>query len=445
MELVVAVCFLIMWHVARASNSTECPALEGPLDHLTQDELLSKLTAACRYDRLVKPPTEDPLRVELQINIKYIESVDNLQFKAHVLVQIRFRDERLRYDRLSPNRANLIGQETLRKKIWVPHLVVKNEKNSNLMGLDKSDMSVIISPRGEIFYTYRMTTTFYCWMNLRKFPFDVQVCEIEWISWSYNESHVDLSWTKKDPYFISDNLHLTEFSMDEKWITRGSVRSPVSESEGSSSSALVFHFRLRRESGYYILEYYLPSVLLVIMSWVSFWIQADAAPARVTLGTATMLSLISLNGNVSKNLPKVSYVKASEVWFFGGSAFIFCSLAEFAFVNVIWRRRKKVELIKQSSKNILKGALSPRLARKDLRKSESFSSLDSKHSPVGQGSSTSLHVPGAHPEESGPPTPAWTEMTPHEIAIWIDRRSRVVFPAAFLVCNLIYWSLICIL
>lgn len=52
-----------------------------------------------------------------------------------------------------------------------------------------------------------------------------------------------------------------------------------------------------------------------------------------------MLSFITLNGNLMKNLPKVSYVKASEIWFFGGAAFIFCSLAEFAFVNVIWRRK----------------------------------------------------------------------------------------------------------
>lgn len=52
-----------------------------------------------------------------------------------------------------------------------------------------------------------------------------------------------------------------------------------------------------------------------------------------------MLSFITLNGNLMKNLPKVPYVKASEIWFFGGAAFIFCSLAEFAFVNVIWRRK----------------------------------------------------------------------------------------------------------
>lgn len=41
---------------------------------------------------------------------------------------------------------------------------------------------------------------------------------------------------------------------------------------------------LRREIGYYMMDYFLPSILLVCMSWVTFWLQADAAPPRVTLG-----------------------------------------------------------------------------------------------------------------------------------------------------------------
>lgn len=87
------------------------------------------------------------------------------------------------------------------------------------------------------------------------------------------------------------------------------------------------------------MDYFLPSILLVITSWVTFWLQADAAPPRVTLGTATMLSFITLNGGVTKSLPKVSYIKASEIWFMACVTFIFLSMAEFAFVNVIWRRK----------------------------------------------------------------------------------------------------------
>lgn len=56
-------------------------------------------------------------------------------------------------------------------------------------------------------------------------------------------------------------------------------------------------------------------------------------------GTSTMLTFITLSRNTGSSLPKVSYIKATEIWFIGCTIFIFGSLVEFAFVNTIWRRR----------------------------------------------------------------------------------------------------------
>lgn len=47
---------------------------------------------------------------------------------------------------------------------------------------------------------------------------------------------------------------------------------------------LSLRFELRRNRGVYIIQSYMPSILLVAMSWVSFWISQSAVPARVSLG-----------------------------------------------------------------------------------------------------------------------------------------------------------------
>lgn len=104
------------------------------------------------------------------------------QFKAHMVLQYSYRDSRLDFRNISKNRDAVMGQEILRDKIWVPHVIVRNEKDTVVMGSDGKDVFVTISANGQITYSYRMTLTFYCWMNLKKFPFDIQLCDIIWNS-----------------------------------------------------------------------------------------------------------------------------------------------------------------------------------------------------------------------------------------------------------------------
>jgi len=50
---------------------------------------------------------------------------------------------------------------------------------------------------------------------------------------------------------------------------------------------LAIRFILRRNVGFFLIQVYVPSVLIVILSWVSFWINVDASPARVSIGLLT--------------------------------------------------------------------------------------------------------------------------------------------------------------
>jgi glycine receptor alpha-3 len=45
---------------------------------------------------------------------------------------------------------------------------------------------------------------------------------------------------------------------------------------------------LSRNLGFYLMNIILPAMLIVMISWVSFWLNREASPARVTLGVTTV-------------------------------------------------------------------------------------------------------------------------------------------------------------
>ena len=107
------------------------------------------------------------------------------------------------------------------------------------------------------------------------------------------------------------------------------------------------------QTSQYYLDYYIPSILLVSMSWVSFWLEPSAIPGRTTLGrrllteqlvrieniigTGSWLTYINLHKNINDNVSRVHYIKYIDIWFLVSTFFIFLSLVEFAVVNSIQR------------------------------------------------------------------------------------------------------------
>jgi len=87
-----------------------------------------------------------------------------------------------------------------------------------------------------------------------------------------------------------------------------------------------------------IVTIYLPSSLTVITSWVSFWIDIDAVPARTTLGLMSILTIITQILDVRKILPAINYVTAIDIWLFVCLVFVFLSFIEFAIAYTLVRK-----------------------------------------------------------------------------------------------------------
>ena len=112
-----------------------------------------------------------------------------------------------------------------------------------------------------------------------------------------------------------------------------------------SFSCLEGRLHFIRNTGYYMIQIFIPQILIVVLSWVSFWLDLEATPARISLGVLTVLTMTTQSSGVRGSLPRVSYVKAIDVWMATCLIFVFASLLEFAYISVVTRRHYKVKVL----------------------------------------------------------------------------------------------------
>lgn len=74
---------------------------------------------------------------------------------------------------------------------------------------------------------------------------------------------------------------------------------------------------------------------LFLYKWVSFWIKPEAAPARVTLGVTSLLTLSTQHAKSQASLPPVSYLKAVDAFMSVCTIFVFMALMEYCLVNIV--------------------------------------------------------------------------------------------------------------
>ncbi len=100
-------------------------------------------------------------------------------------------------------------------------------------------------------------------------------------------------------------------------------------------------FTFERRVGYYILQLYIPTAMLVLLSWGMLCLGQESSGDRITVGLTLFLTMIFLQGYANTSLPRVSYVKSIDLFMFVSLMEILLILIESIVVSNLYMRRNK--------------------------------------------------------------------------------------------------------
>ncbi|XP_028451913.1 gamma-aminobutyric acid receptor subunit rho-3a [Perca flavescens] len=389
--------------------------------------------------------------VGIDVQVESIDSISevNMDFTMTLYLRHYWQDDRLAFP--SSNNKSRTFDARLVKKIWVPDVFFVHSKRSFIHDTTMENIMLRVFPDGNILYSVRITVTALCSMDFSSFPLDTQNCSLELESYAYNENDLMLYWKNGNDSLRTDEIVLSQFFIEDFQPSFGLAF----YSSTGSYNRLYINFILRRHIFFFMLQTYFPTMLMVMLSWVSFWIDRRAVPARVSLGITTVLTMSTIITGVSASMPQVSYVKAVDIYLWASFLFVFLSVIEYAAVNYFTtvEEMKKLKRAKiPNSYNATQAMAFDGCFHDNDIDLTSFPEVSSTPNTERNTQSRNSTVSGLSRNStvSGP-----TEGTrlrrkyPLKLSLsfimsnsyMIDSYSRVIFPMAYLLFNIIYWSM----
>ncbi|XP_076229112.1 pH-sensitive chloride channel 1 isoform X12 [Nomia melanderi] len=310
-------------------------------------EILDNLLLSTRYDKRLLPPVQGTLTVNVSVLLLSLASPDesSLKYEVEFLLQQQWYDPRLRYSNRSQYEyLNAIHHYD---DIWLPdtYFIMHGDFKDPLIPVH---FALRIYRNGTVNYLMRRHLILSCQGRLNIFPFDDPLCSFAIESISYEQSAITYVW-KNDEGTLRKSPSLT--SLNAYLIKNQTITCPIKVSWRGNYSCLKVDLIFTRDRAFYFTTVFIPGIILVTSSFITFWLEWNAVPARVMIGVTTMLNFFTTSNGFRSTLPVVSNLTAMNVWDGVCMCFIYASLLEFVCVNYVGRKRPMHNVVYRPGEN----------------------------------------------------------------------------------------------
>ena len=303
-----------------------------------EEKCSGKICIPSDYDRLNLPNPNEVNNINIEIfHLKFLKVNDNTCIiKTSFWFVMNWHDPRL-IKSANMDETYVVLEESFHESLWLPDIMIWDLENVHHRHFLNKDKEVTFYDNNSLSLATNILLETYCPMTFESYPIDDHICGIYFTSFGYNNERMNL--TLSNLHFIEEN-NLLDYSFDVK------TDYPTGNFWNHSETGL--NITLKRNMYKYVANYYVPTGLLVSISWVSFQdeknsasntvktnfqisfvIHQDAVPGRIGLLITIFLVLINIFINVTSNSPNTKTLTNISGWIIGCIFFVHCALVEY--------------------------------------------------------------------------------------------------------------------
>ena len=288
------------------------------------DILMSYLFNTSTYHVDVRPimNQSNPITIDTYVYLVSLGGVDEISGKNSLVLVISLF---WLNDKLVWNPALFGGLDCLvlpKTKVWVPELFLVNP-TEDIRPIGNKYMNVVLYSDGGVSWTTGGSVTSACSMDMRKFPFDEQTCDIIIMPWGYNTNQVMFRLMMRE-------ADRSRYTSNGEWTLISAV-SELVELHQYSIPELKLKITIKRKPLYFVLSVIIPIATLCAMNPIVFILPVDSGE-RVSYSITVSLSFVVFLSLTSEIIPQSSEPMSSLIYFLFGSQLPSCIIA---IVNVV--------------------------------------------------------------------------------------------------------------
>lgn len=244
-----------------------------------------------------------PIRIDVEIQINKIYDINTVN-ETYII------DGYLVANWVDTSSENveepIIYENNLVEKIVADGFWIPAFEFINVIGdRDISNKRIILNSKNRVTYNERFRAVFSEVMDFKKFPFDTQTFSIQLEAFSYDETKLVFSDAK-----INEDWKINRMSEEWEVINKNIYVNSIEYPHLDKKNLLVFsrynlEVKAKRKTNYYIWQFILPLILIIILSWTVFWMPGFSDKKGVCF--TLLLTVVAFNFKSASVLPKLPY------------------------------------------------------------------------------------------------------------------------------------------